>query len=92
MAEYDARAGLTRVKSYLVLCRYAIFLLLALVFFCSHWLLCIAFIVLNISIYSLWAVWKNVQYLERGWLYLPLLQLVADWGVMVGTTKGFISK
>jgi glycosyltransferase involved in cell wall biosynthesis len=92
MAEYDARAGITRIKSYLIFCRYIIFLLLAAVFFCPHWLLCVAFVVFSTSIYSFWSIWKNVQYLDRGWLYLPILQLVSDWGVMVGTTRGLLLK
>ncbi len=88
MAEYDTQAGITRVKSYLVLARYAIWLSLAIVFFCSHWLLCVAFAITSIGIYSFWAVWKNFQYLSKGWYYLPLLQLVSDLGVMIGTVKG----
>ena len=92
MAEYDARAGITRIKSYLIFCRYIIFLLLAVVFFCPHWLLCVAFVFFITGAYSLWAIWKNVQYLDRGWLYLPVLQVVSDVGVMVGTTKGLLPK
>jgi glycosyltransferase involved in cell wall biosynthesis len=85
MAKYDAKAGIIRIKAYLVFCRYLIFLLLALVFLCSHWLFCLGFVLFSIIIYSLWAMWKNAQYLDRGWLYLPVLQLTADVGVMVGT-------
>jgi len=91
MAEYDARARITRIKSYLIFCRYAIFLLLAIVFFCPHWLLCVAFIVITTSIYSFWAIWKNAQYLDGDWYYLPILQVVSDLGVMAGTIKGIIS-
>jgi len=91
MAEHDARAKITRIKSYLIFCRYAIFLLLAIVFFCPHWLLCIAFIIITISIYSLLAIWKNAQYLDGDWHYLPILQVVSDLGVMAGTIKGIIS-
>jgi len=88
MAEYDVRAGVTRIKSYLIFCRYVIFLLLAIVFFCSHWLLCVAFIIISTSVYSFWAVWKNAHYLDNGWYYLPVLQVVSDFGVMIGTIKG----
>ena len=88
MAECDARAGITRIKSYLIFCRYLIFLFLAAAFLCPHWLLCITFVILSTILYSAWAIWKNVQYLDRGWFYLPVLQLVSDLGVMVGTVKG----
>ncbi|MBT7309837.1 MAG: glycosyltransferase [Candidatus Pacebacteria bacterium] len=91
MAQYDARAGITRIKSYLIFCRYLIFLFLAAVFFCPNWILCAAFVVVSASIYSFWAMWKNAQYLDRSWYYLPVLQIVSDWGVMVGTIKGIIS-
>lgn len=88
MAQYDARAGITRIKSYLIFCRYLIFLFLALVFLCPHWLLCLAFVTLSTVLYSVWAIWKNAQYLDKGWFYLPVLQLVSDFGVMVGTIRG----
>jgi glycosyltransferase involved in cell wall biosynthesis len=88
MAQYDVRAGITRIKSYLIFCRYAIFLLLAVVFACPHWLLCVAFIIISTSAYSFWAIYKNVQYLDKGWYYLPVLQVASDFGVMAGTIKG----
>lgn len=91
MAEYDARARITRIKSYLIFCRYAIFLLLAIVFFYPHWLLCVAFVVITASTYSLWAMWKNAQYLDSGWYYLPILQVVSDLAVMAGTIRGIIT-
>jgi len=84
MAQYDARAGITRIKSYLVFCRYMIFLLLTFVFCGPHWLLGLGFVIISTFIYSFWAIWKNVQYLDKGWLYLPFLQVVADLGVMSG--------
>ena len=90
MARYDAKARITRVKTYLVFCRYLIFLLLALVFFCSHWLLGLGFITGSTIVYAFWSIWKNVQYVDRGWFYLSVLQVVSDWGVMVGTVKGLI--
>lgn len=88
MAQSDALAGVTRIKSYLVLARYSIFLMLIIVFFSCHWLLGIAFIIFNALLYALWAVWKNAQYLDKDWGYLALLQIIADLGVMIGTVKG----
>ena len=88
MAQSDARAGITRIKSYLIFCRYLIFLFLTIVFFCPHWLLSVAFTVACTGIYSFWAMWKNAQYLDKNWYYLPALQIVSDFGVMMGTIKG----
>ncbi len=92
MADHDARAGLTRIKAHLVICRYLIFFFLAFSFFCSHWFLCLAFVVFNLLAYSSWAIWKNVKYLDRGWYYLPVLQLAADFGVIAGTVRGSIKR
>ena len=92
MAQSDAQAGIIRVKVYLVLFRYLLFLLLAFVFFCLHWILCMGFVLLSAGVYCLWAIWKNVQYLDRGWFYLPLLQVTADLGVMSGMLSHGILK
>jgi glycosyltransferase involved in cell wall biosynthesis len=92
MAQYDTRAGITRIKSYLVFCRYMIFLSLLLVFCGPHWFLGLGFIIISTLLYSLWAIWKNVQYLDKGWLYLPILQVVADLGVMSGVLAHGILK
>lgn len=92
IARFDTQAGLTRVKTYLVFCRYSIFLLLIAVFYCANWWLGLAFLLGVGALYSLWALWKNAQYLDAGWFYLPLLQIGADLGVMIGTVRGSLAK
>lgn len=41
--------------------------------------------------YLLWAIKKNVRYAVNGWYWLPVLQIVADGAVMVGTLRGLVS-
>jgi len=38
--------------------------------------------------YGAWAIRKNIKYVPHGWHWLPILQLVADAGVMIGTGWG----
>lgn len=40
--------------------------------------------------YSVWAVKKNKKYVARGWYWLPVLQFIADAGVMIGTGWGAV--
>ena len=87
MAQHDAQAGLTRLKAYLVISRYLIFMILLFVFCCVHWSLGLGFIIGSTAIYAFWAIWKNAQYLDGSWIFLPILQIVADFGVMVGTVR-----
>lgn len=43
-----------------------------------------------LGIYLLWAIGKNHRYVPNGWYWLPLLQLVADLAVMVGSVVGSV--
>lgn len=43
-------------------------------------------------IYLYWAYAKNRRYAPHGWYYLPALQVVSDWAVMLGTLSGFGKK
>ncbi len=40
--------------------------------------------------YILWAIKKNYRYVQNGWYYLPLLQIISDFAVMSGTLVGFV--
>lgn len=44
--------------------------------------------------YCFWAIWKNYHHAKRpsSFLYLPLLQITADLGVMFGALNGLIKK
>jgi hypothetical protein len=74
--------ALIRPKVYLIFLRYLIFLAI-LVFFPNLYL-----IFSLIFLYLLWAMMKNLKYCPRSFFYLPMLQVVADVAVMIGTSVG----
>lgn len=57
----------------------------------SYYLL--PFLMILFVLYLLWAIRKNYKYVRniKAYVYLPLLQLVSDVTVIVGTTIGFIT-
>ncbi|NLG06136.1 MAG: glycosyltransferase [Candidatus Pacebacteria bacterium] len=83
-ARGDAFAGLIRKKVYLIFLRYLIFFGI-LIFFPNFYL-----IFSLMGIYLLWAIIKNMKYCPRSFFYLPLLQLLADGAVMLGSSIGLI--
>jgi glycosyltransferase involved in cell wall biosynthesis len=83
-AKGDAASKLIRPKVYLIFLRYLIFLAILLFFFNIY------LIFFLIAIYFLWAILKNLRYCHRSFFYLPLLQITADWAVMLGTCSGFL--
>ena len=83
MAEHDVRAGVIRVKAVSVYLRYLLF---GLLLWFSPVLFFLAF-----GAYVVWSVTKNARYVPQGWFWLPLLQVLADLGVMVGTLRGTLS-
>lgn len=85
MAASDARAKLTRPKSWLVFWRYFLGILLFFCFSKAGLFFGFSYAVISLGAYSLWAVWKNAKYLDRGYCWLPVLQITADLGVMWGT-------
>lgn len=42
------------------------------------------------AMYLYWAYYKNRRYTPHGWYYLPVLQVVADLAVMLGTIAGLL--
>ena len=38
--------------------------------------------------YFYWSIYKNYEYVPRGWYWLPILQILADVSVMLGTLTG----
>jgi len=81
-AKGDAATALIRPKVYLIFLRYLIFLAI-LVFFPNLYL-----IFSLMFLYLLWAMMKNLKYCPRSFFYLPMLQVVADVAVMIGTSVG----
>ena len=40
------------------------------------------------GVYSLWAIRKNIRYVSAGWMWLPILQVVSDLAVILGSLSG----
>ncbi len=92
-AQGDGQARYFRWTTPFLFARY---ILGVFVFFCAFILesyLLFAVLFLAFVGYLVWAVYKNARYV-RNWkkfIYLPLLQLVSDVTVIVGTTLGYIT-
>lgn len=88
-ARGDVRAGILRTRVLLVFARYFALLMLASVLFVRN---SVAHVVLTLTVllavYCLWAVAKNKKYVQRGWYWLPILQITADLAVMAGSLAG----
>ncbi len=90
----DSEANIFRDKVIYLFLRYifAVYLFVLAIIMKSNllWWLYGLFIVL----YLIWAVIKNYRYVNdvRAFFYLPLLQLLSDIAVMLGTTLGIIKK
>lgn len=91
-AKGDIEAGIVRPKVQLLFGRYF------LVFFATLYLLFIKEVSLIkltlilglwLTIYLVWAIWKNIRYTPQGWYWLPAMQLIADFCVMCGSVCGF---
>lgn len=93
-ARGDAHAGLRCKKVATVFLRYLLFLVLAQFIARSTRTEVRYYIYMIIFLYLLWAVWKNYRYVRHplAFLYLPLLQITADLGVMLGTFQGLIKR
>lgn len=90
-ARGDAQSKLWRPKVGLLFGRYAVALMIGVIAFQWWTLLSILITLLvGLTVYSLWAIKKNIRYVPHGWHWLPVLQIVSDWAVMVGSMVGFI--
>jgi glycosyltransferase involved in cell wall biosynthesis len=92
-ARGDAAAGLFRPKVAILFLRYILLLLasFAILYFLEPKFVLKLWVPLGV-LYSLWAIDKNVRYVPKGWLWLPVLQFTADTAVMVGTVTGLLLK
>lgn len=87
-AQGDIKAGIFRYKVILVFLRY-FFGLMILAFIPHYYFLTV---MIMLMLYSLWAIQKNQRYVNKGWFYLPILQITADLAVMWGTLEGIFNK
>ncbi|NCN03957.1 MAG: glycosyltransferase [Candidatus Pacebacteria bacterium] len=83
-ARGDIKAGIVRPKVVSVFLRYLVFILLFIYNFIVG--------TLPFILYLSWAVLKNKKYVKKGWYYLPILQVVSDFAVMVGSLQGLLRR
>lgn len=89
----DAEAGIFRKKVFLIFIRYIFFVtLVSMVIFRDFWIFWSVLFLLPLYFY--WAVKKNYKYVndKSAYMYLPLLQIISDIAVLVGTTLGVIRR
>lgn len=87
-ARGDAYALLWRPKIGLIFGRYLLALSLLVYAFVVSQPLIILVLFLALFFYLLWAIAKNRQYATSGWYYLPLMQVISDFAVIIGTLTG----
>lgn len=88
MAEGDIRAGIYRGKVKLLFGRYVGGLLLLLATLKSGNQTGWGILTLGFGVYIFWSILKNAKYVGKGWYWLPVLQLTADFAVLLGTVHG----
>lgn len=89
-ARGDAQAMIIRKKVILIFARYIVAALLLYIFFQSQNLLYLITIISLGILYCIWSILKNYRYVKKyqAIFILPVLQLVSDVAVLVGTTVG----
>jgi GT2 family glycosyltransferase len=88
-ARGDVQAGLIRPKVVLVFIRYVMLLCLVVILWnYQAYAMLTALLLVGAILYSSWAVAKNRRYVPRGWYWLPVLQIIADVGVLLGSSAG----
>lgn len=75
-----------RPKVVTIYLRYLLFLMFGF----WHWTLGIGLL----GVYLFYAIWKNYRYIQhwKAIIYLPLLQIVSDFAVMLGTVRGYFQR
>ncbi len=90
-ARGDVRAGIIRPKVLLLFGRYVVLIAVSAILLWQQHLSWLAMLWLVGTIgYSSWAVAKNYRYAKKGWYWLPLLQVVADGSVILGSCAGAV--
>lgn len=83
-ARGDIFSKIVRPKVILIFVRYIFF---ALLFLISKKIFLGIF-----ALYCFWAIQKNKRYVGGGYIYLPILQIVSDFAVMLGSVQGFLKR
>jgi len=92
-AKGDSESRIFRPKVFLIFLRYILGLTLLSLFFLLKSDLILNTLYLILIIYVLWSILKNYKYVKdiRAVLFLPLLQIISDIAVMLGTIAGLFS-
>ena len=88
-ARGDAQAKIFRPKVLLIFLRYFLGLI-TLVCFKSNLNLSIIIIFGTFFSYSIWAILKNYRYAFKSWVWLPIIQVVSDISIILGTMAGLM--
>lgn len=91
-ARGDFQAGLIRPKVVLLVLRYVLAVSIVMGLIQSSWRLALLFVIVAISLYSLWSIAKNIRYVPRGWYWLPVFQFTTDLAVILGSFSGALKR
>jgi glycosyltransferase involved in cell wall biosynthesis len=89
----DAESQIYRPKVILIFLRYVLSLSLLFLYIILKSTLILNTFYLILIAYIVWSITKNYKYVRNimALYYLPLIQFVSDFAVILGTTKGFLS-
>lgn len=93
-AKGDSESRIFRPKVILIFLRYIIFFVLLSLFFFLKLNLILNVLYLILFLYILWSIIKNYKYVNdfRAILVLPLMQIISDKAVILGTISGLSSQ
>lgn len=92
-AKGDSESHIFRPKVALIFLRYILGFILLLSFFLFKSYLILNMLYIMLIIYIVWSIIKNYKYVKdvRAIFLLPLIQIVSDTAVIMGTSRGIIS-
>ena len=91
-AKGDSEAKIFRPKVIFLFFRYILATLIFLAFLLTKSYLLFYFLILVVLLYIVWSILKNYKYVKSpiALIYLPVIQLIADCAVIMGTLRGLI--
>lgn len=90
----DSESGILRQKAVFIFVRYIFLFYLLLLSFIERSFIPLYIAAIGLVVYVIWAVKKNYRYVNNlgAVFFLPLLQFVSDFAVIIGTSLGFIKR
>jgi glycosyltransferase involved in cell wall biosynthesis len=94
LSKGDSQARIVRTKVIFIFLRYLIFFVFLVFFMFFNELIVLGSLLIAFFMYFIWSIQKNYKYVEdlQAIFYLPLIQIVSDIAVMIGTIRGIIPK